>query len=353
MTIPRCFCHHNALLCIIPPYMLENMAASKNANTRRLAINAIESSADARATRRIFREMPELATLVALNKKKQRFVFDAKGNGFSNLRGSLVRQEGDPKSKDVAVNEAFDHSGTTYDFYLKRFSRNSLDDKGMAIISSVHVGKSLNNAFWNGQQMAYGDGDGSIFTRFTRSLDVVGHELSHGVVAHECNLEYQGQSGALNEHFADVFGQLVSQWKNKLSTQTAPWTVGHDIMGPNTKAQSLRTFRATKAFENDPDLGTDQQPKHMRGFYTGNADNGGVHINSGIPNHAFYLFASAIGGNAWDVAGHIWYEAMRKLSANSQFSDMVDTTLMIAGAEHSTKSAVHKELLNAWKSVGL
>lgn len=91
----------------------------------------------------------------------------------------------------------------------------------------------------------------------------------------------------------------------------------------------------------------------MRGFYTGNADNGGVHINSGIPNHAFYLFASAIGGNAWDVAGHIWYEAMRKLSANSQFSDMVDTTLMIAGAEHSTKSAVHKELLNAWKSVGL
>jgi Zn-dependent metalloprotease len=333
--------------------MLENMAASKNANTRRLAIQAIESSADARATRRVYREMPEMASLLAVGNKKQRYVFDAKGGGFDNLRGVLKRQEGDPKSSDPAVNEAFDHSGTTFDFYLKRFSRNSLDGKGMALVSSVHVGRQLNNAFWNGQQMAYGDGDGSIFTRFTRSLDVVAHELTHGVVAHECNLEYQGQSGALNEHFADVFGQLVSQWKKKLSTAKSPWTVGHDIMGPATQAGSLRTFRAEKAFENDPDLGSDRQPKHMRGFYTGSADSGGVHINSGIPNHAFYLFANAIGGNAWEIPGDIWFEAMRKLSATSQFSDLVKTTAMITGAKHGQSSMIYKGLLNAWKTVGL
>jgi Zn-dependent metalloprotease len=333
--------------------MLENLAVSKDQKIRALAISAIEASADARATRRFARELPTLNAIVATTKTKQRFVYDAQQNDVSMNRGKLVRQEGQLKSKDAAVNEAYDHSGTTYDFYLKRFYRNSLDNKGMAIISSVHVGRKLNNAFWNGRQMAYGDGDGLIFTRFTQSLDVIGHELTHGVVAFECNLEYRGESGALNEHFADVFGVLVTQWKKQQSVEAAAWTIGHEIMGPGTQAKSLRTFRAEKAFENDPNLGSDQQPKHMRHFYKGSADNGGVHLNSGIPNHAFYLFAKAIGGNAWDIAGGIWYEAMRKLSSTSSFAEMTRTTQMIAAANHGANSAVTKSLSAAWKSVGL
>jgi Zn-dependent metalloprotease len=333
--------------------MLENMAASKNAKTRALAVNAIEASADARATRRFAREMPSLASVMAPDLKKQRLIYDAQKNNIGNMPGKLVRQEGDTKHKDPAVNEAYEHSGTTYDFYLKRFARNSLDGKGMAIISSVHVGKQLNNAFWNGRQMAYGDGDGFIFTRFTQSLDVVGHELTHGVVAHECNLEYQGESGALNEHFADVFGSLVSQWKTKQSAASAAWTIGSGIMGPSTQVKALRTFKAERAFENDPNLGSDQQPKHLRNLYRGASDNGGVHLNSGIPNHAFYLFAISIGGNAWDVPGGIWYEAMRKLSSNSDFAEMAKTTQMIAAANHGANSAELKALKLAWKTVGL
>jgi Zn-dependent metalloprotease len=333
--------------------MLENMAASKNAKTRALAVNAIEASADARATRRFAREMPSLASVMAPDLKKQRLIYDAQKNNIGNMPGKLVRQEGDTKHKDPAVNEAYDHSGSTYDFYLKRFARNSLDGKGMAIISSVHVGKQLNNAFWNGRQMAYGDGDGFIFTRFTQSLDVVGHELTHGVVAHECNLEYQGESGALNEHFADVFGSLVSQWKTKQSAASAAWTIGSGIMGPSTQVKALRTFKAERAFENDPNLGSDQQPKHLRNLYRGASDNGGVHLNSGIPNHAFYLFAIAIGGNAWDIPGGIWYEAMRKLSSNSDFAEMAKTTQMIAAANHGANSAELKALKLAWKTVGL
>jgi Zn-dependent metalloprotease len=333
--------------------MLENMSVSANAKTRALAVSAIEASADARATRRFARELPSLAGIVAPDLKKQRLIYDAQKSNISNLPGKLVRTEGDAPKKDPAVNEAYDHSGTTYDFYLKRFARISLDGKGMAIISSVHVGKQLNNAFWNGRQMAYGDGDGVMFTRFTRSLDVVGHELTHGVIAHECNLEYQGESGALNEHFADVFGSLVSQWKKKQNAATAPWLIGQEIMGPGTQVKALRTFTAAKAFENDPNLGSDQQPKHMRNIYRGASDNGGVHLNSGIPNHAFYLFATAIGGNAWDVPGGIWYEAMRKLSSNSDFADMARTTLMIASANHGANSAELKALKLAWKTVGL
>ena len=117
--------------------------------------------------------------------------------------------------------------------------------------------------------MAYGDGDGVIFIRFTRSLDVVGHELTHGVVSHTSNLEYRNESGALNEHFADVFGSLVKQWKKKQTAAKADWLIGPDIMGPGTQAKSLRTFKEGKAYENDPNLGTDPQPKHLSGKYTG------------------------------------------------------------------------------------
>ena len=169
--------------------------------------------------------------------------------GSSFLPGTLARGEKDKASTDPAVNEAFNYSGNTYDFYRKLFNRNSLDDKGMTLISSVHLGANYNNAFWNGEQMAYGDGDGVIFTRFTKSLDVVGHELTHGVVSHTSNLEYRNESGALNEHFADVFGSLVKQWKRKQTAAKADWLIGPDIMGPGTTAKSLRTFKEGRAYK--------------------------------------------------------------------------------------------------------
>lgn len=349
----RCPCERHSLFCIIPPYMLEHMAGSDDQRVRKLAVEAIESSAEGRAVRSVLREMPAMAAMVSPSAKKQRLIYDVQGGGMSALPGKLIRSEGDAKVADVAVNEAYDHSGHTYDFYMKRFKRNSLDDAGMTLVSSVHLGRKLNNAFWNGQQMAYGDGDGSTFIRFTKSLDVVGHELTHGVIAHECNLVYRDEPGALNEHFADVFGLLVRQWKKKESAAKSNWLIGKDIMGPGTTAKALRDFGPGKAYANDPLLGTDPQPKHMRNKFTGSWDNGGVHLNSGIPNHAFYLFARAIGGQAWDVPGAIWYEAMKKLSSNSGFRDMVATTEMIAVAGHGTGSKVHKALMDAWKNVGL
>lgn len=349
----RCACKRHSIHCIIPPYMLEHMAEGPDARMRRVALRAIESAADARATRRTLREMPAMAAFAAPAGRKNRLVYDAQNKGMAQLPGKLVRSEGQPAVADPMVNEAYIHSGTTYDFYDKLFARRSLDGRGMTLVSSVHVGRSLNNAFWNGQQMAYGDGDGEIFVRFTRSLDVVGHELTHGVISHECNLTYEGESGALNEHFADVFGQLVRQWKTKKTAALADWLVGKDIMGPGTKARALRDFGPAKAYENDPLLGTDPQPKHLRDKYKGSADNGGVHINSGIPNHAFYLFARAVGGKAWEVPGAIWYETLRKLSADSQFADMVRTTRMVATARHGAGSAETKALDHAWKQVGL
>ena len=342
-------CCRNPVHCILPPYVLDKMAESPTPAVRKLAIEAIARSAALRATRTTLSQFAMMAAVPSPGAKKNRLVYDMENQGSSFLPGKLVRSEGDQKSTDPAVNEAYDYSGTTYDFYKKLFNRNSLDDKGMTLISSVHLGTKYNNAFWNGEQMAYGDGDGVIFIRFTRSLDVVGHELTHGVVSHTSNLEYRNESGALNEHFADVFGSLVKQWKKKQTAAKADWLIGPDIMGPGTQAKALRTFKEDKAYENDPNLGTDPQPKHLSGKYTGPADSGGVHINSGIPNHAFFLAATALGGSAWVKAGDIWYRTMLALNQHSDFAQMVEMSTQMAAAVGTTEE---KAVAKAWKAVG-
>jgi Zn-dependent metalloprotease len=341
------------LHCIVPPYMIDCMADCGDEEARLLARLAMQAGADARAVRRVLRTLPEMSVMSLPSSGKTRMIYDAQNKGLEQLPGKLVRGEGTEPSGDEAVDEAYEHSGITYDFYQSIFSRNSLDNKGMALLSSVHVGRKLNNAFWTGQQMAYGDGDGRLFTRFTKSLDVVAHELTHGVITHESNLVYQDESGALNEHFADVFGVLTTQWAKKQSADKASWLVGADVMGPGVKAKAIRSFKAEKAYENDPFFGTDPQPKHLKDKYTGQDDNGGVHINSGIPNHAFYLFATKLGGNAWETAGAVWYTTLKRLSNSSDFADMVQTTTMVCEQQNGAGGKASKALAAAWRGVGL
>jgi Zn-dependent metalloprotease len=337
---------------IVPPYMMDNLAQSSDPKIRQMAVDTIANSSAMRAIRATMAMMPALAAIPSPAAKRHRLIYDLKNGEFSDLPGQLIRSEGDPKTKDIAENEAYNYSGSTYNFYKSILGRNSLDDHGMTLLSSVHFGRRYNNAFWNGEQMCYGDGDGQIFIRFTKSLDVVGHELTHGVVSNTCNLVYSYESGALNEHFADVFGTLVKQWSKRQTAKQGDWLIGPDIMGPGTRAKSLRTFTAEKAYENDPLLGTDPQPKHLKNKYNGSADNGGVHINSGIPNHAFYLTAMEIGGKAWEKAGKIWYMTMLKLTSTSQFQDMVQTTTESATTLYGNNSREQKAVMKAWKSVG-
>lgn len=340
----------NPVHCIMPPYILRQMAESSDDRIRSLAIDAIEAAAVYRTRRRVLASLPMMSAIPSPEGKKHRLVYDAKHR--EQLPGKLIRSEGQPKSKDLAVNEAFDHSGIVYDFYQHVFGRNSLDGRGMSLISSVHLGKLYNNAFWDGEQMAYGDGDGQLFVRFTKALDVVGHELSHGVVTHTANLEYRDEPGALNEHFADVMGEMTAQWHKKEDCSMADWLVGAEIMGPATKAKGLRSFKQAPAFVDDPVLGTDPQPKHLKDKYKGQEDHGGVHINSGIPNHAFYLVCMALGGNSWDKAGPIWYHTLRRLGSRSDFADMQRETTSSAIILFGHGSLEVKAVEKAWKSVG-
>jgi Zn-dependent metalloprotease len=351
-------CRHG-LHCILPPYLLDCLShctdVTAEVDVSQWLSTTRRQSNKLRLDRMGFHPGPRMPAVAATaSQGKNRKVYDAQNLGASRLPGKLIRSEGQASArpKDPAVDEAYDHSGITYDFYRQVLQRNSLDDAGMALVSSVHVGKSLNNAFWTGQQMAYGDGDSKLFTRFTRSLDVVGHELSHGVISYSADLLYQNESGALNEHFADVLGMLTRQWHTKTDAASADWLVGKDIMGPAAKARGLRTFTAEKAYENDPYFGTDPQPKHLRDQFKGTSDNGGVHINSGIPNHAFYRFAMALQGNAWEAAGSVWYNSLLTLKSEAQFTDLVQATDKTVVTQYGRGSAEQQALTLAWKAVG-
>lgn len=352
-------CTRNPLHCIIPPYILERLTFSAQARIRALAITNLASSSAFVATRTSAQAMPTLMASKSPQGGKNRLVYDAKGT--NTLPGTLARSEGQAATGDAAMDEAYEGSGDVYDFFHELFGRNSLDDNGMSLISTAHVGDvdfdgkfvPLNNAFWNGQQMAYGDGDGEVFKRFTGSLEVIGHELSHGVQSFTSNLNYQGQSGALNEHFADVFGILVRQWKQGTSAEASSWVIGAELLEPAPTRRGIRDMEHPgTAYVDDPELGDDPQPASMKQLYVGAKDSGGVHINSGIPNRAFVLTAKALGGNAWDVAGKIWYETLLQLHSGSQFIDCARISVQVA-ADKQYGPAAKKAVKAAWKKVGI
>jgi Zn-dependent metalloprotease len=199
--------------------------------------------------------------------------------------------------------------------------RNSYDNLGSDIILNVHFGTSYNNAFWDGDELTFGDGDGTIFVDFTNSLDVVAHEFAHGVTQFTADLDYYSQSGALNESFSDVFGSAITQHALKQDADKADWLIGNEIMGPDLYGEAIRSMRAPGTAYDNPIIGKDPQPDHMDNYYTGSSDNQGVHINSGIPNKAFYLVSMAIGT---DKAVLIWYHALQNLWATANFNDAVE-----------------------------
>jgi Zn-dependent metalloprotease len=284
--------------------------------------------------------------------EKRRTVFDASNS--TTLPGKLIRGEGDPPAQDPAVNEAFDGAGATYALYEEVYERNSIDDRGLRLDSTVHYGQHYDNAFWNGSQMVYGDGDGDLFQRFTRSIDVIAHELTHGVTQYEANLIYYGEPGALNESFSDVFGILVKQRVLGQTADQSDWIIGAELLTEKVKGVGIRSMKAPGTAYDDPVLGKDPQPAHVRNLYKGTADNGGVHINSGIPNHAFYLAAMEIGGYAWEKTGKIWYLALRdRLRSKATFKRAANSIVSVAGELYGNDSPEQKAVRTAWQKVGV
>ncbi|MBW4686975.1 MAG: M4 family metallopeptidase [Komarekiella atlantica HA4396-MV6] len=336
------------ICCIVPPHMLENVAVNGTPQQRSWAFQTLNVSAQVRGRRNIVGNI----SFAPSTGEKRRTIYDAK-NG-QELPGVLVRGEGDPPSTDEAVNEAYDAAGATYDMFYELFERNSIDDKGLRLDSTVHYGVNYDNAFWNGDQMVYGDGDQQLFQRFTKCIDVIGHELAHGITQHEAGLLYYGEPGALNESFSDVFGSLVKQKAKNQTAQEADWLIGENLLMPTVKGTGIRSLKAPGTAYDDAVLGKDPQPAYMKDKYTGEEDNAGVHINSGIPNYAFYLAAVEIGGYAWEKAGTIWYISLRdRLRAKADFKKAANTTIKVAGELYGNGCIEQKAVQNAWKQVGV
>jgi len=335
--------------CIIPPYILRSIVLRGDERQRSAAWATLTDSEQIRGERRILTVLAPLAGTATGTRR--RTIYDAR-RGYS-LPGRLVRGEGDPKTRDTGVNEAYDGSGATYDFFYRVYGRKSIDNRGFRLDATVHYGVRYDNAFWNGRQMVYGDGDGRVFRRFTIALDIIGHELAHGVTQYEANLEYRGQPGALNESFSDVFGSLVKQYRRRQTVGEADWLIGEGLFMPGIRAKGLRSMSNPGSAYDDPLLGRDPQPGHMRDYVETYDDSGGVHINSGIPNRAFYLLAARLGGFAWEKAGRIWYLALcDKLSTHAKFADAMNLTVRTAGELYGRNSREQKATREAWAEVG-
>ena len=348
---------HNPVLCVIPPYMLDKMVKNGTDEIRAVALNVMKQSRLFREQRSLVQQQPGvnlqnlMSGVEAHSAQLFRRVYNS--NHTELLPGSLVRSEGDPPTNDPAVDEAYEGAGATWQLYMDQYGRNSINDNGMIIDSTVHHGTNFNNAFWNSEQMVYGDGDEQLFTRFTIDLDVIGHELTHGVTQYEAGLIYEFQSGALNESFSDVFGSLVKQKKLGQDAEAADWLIGANVLiGDN---YALRSMKAPgTAYQDHPILGDDPQPATMDDYQDLPRwdDGGGVHLNSGIPNHAFYLAAREIGGNAWEKAGLIWYRALCDiLNNNATFVKAAKATILAARQEFGRGSMEVTAVRNAWKTV--
>jgi Zn-dependent metalloprotease len=341
-------CRRHPLHCILPPNLLRRLLRHEDADVRAAAAETLALDhrfriARAEAAARRGGKAAQPVTFARIGGTVQRTVYDQR-HSTAQRPGTVARVEGQAPVGDGAINQAYDGLGFTYDYYWTVFARDSIDAQGLPLLGLVHYGEDYDNAFWDGAgHMFFGDGDGRLLTQTTAGVDVIGHELTHGVTQHEANLVYSGQSGALNESISDVFGIQVKQLALGQTTATSDWLIGADIVGPALRP-ALRSMKAPGTANPH-----DDQPADMDGY----VEDGDVHTNSGIPNRAFSVLADTLGGNSWDAAGPIWYATLRdrQLSPTATFTDFARLTLKNAQQLYGTDSAQAQAVRGSWDAV--
>jgi len=340
---------------IVPPHVLDKLARNEDPALSGPARRTLVRDAQERGRRRVSAEFGLAAAPRAKAPSDQplRTLYDA--GHTTDLPGTEVRAEGSEPGQDATVNRAYSGLGATFDLYLKAYGRHSIDGDGLPLDATVHYDENYGNAFWNGEQMVFGDGDGEIFLDFTIPIDVIGHELTHGVTQYTANLTYYGQPGALNESMSDVFGSLIKQYTLGQTAAEADWLIGAGLLAPSVTGKALRSMKEPGSAYDDDVLGKDPQPATMDDYVRTGRDNGGVHINSGIPNHAFYLAATTLGGYAWEKAGQIWYDALTggELTERAFFGDFARLTVQAARERFGDGGEELQAVEKAWEQVGV
>ncbi|MFF8926319.1 M4 family metallopeptidase [Streptomyces longwoodensis] len=335
----------------LPPYVLKELAEADHPDVREAARETLSVTAAFRQNRI---DTPSLtAPAPPTEFVLTRTVYDT-SNSMA-LPGTEVRGEGTAPTLDGTVNRAYESLGLAFAFLQEVYGRHSVDDANLPLDATVHYRRRFNNALWNGSQMIFGDGDGLIFNDFTLVIDIPTHEIFHGVTQYTAGLVYQDEAGALNESVSDVFGSLAKQYGRQQTADQADWLIGAGLFTPAVRGQALRSLKDPGSAFDDPKLGgKDPQPKHMADYVHTQDDHGAVHYNSGIPNHAFYLAAIAIGGFAWEKTGRIWYETMTsgQLPQDCTFRQFAEVTTNTAKRLYNSGSEL-AAVEDAWRAVGV
>jgi Zn-dependent metalloprotease len=255
-----------------------------------------------------------------------------------------------PKTaQDPTAQRSFKATSSLAKFFKTVFKRNSIDDAGMTLMSSIHYGQRYNNAFWNGAQMVYGDGDGKLFLDFTGSNDVIGHELTHGITQHTLQLGYSGDAGGLNESLSDCFGSMFRQWKARQSVEQADWLIGAGLLGPTARKRGYTCLR-NMANPADKQALAPQPTQYSQ--ITPGMD---PHYSSGPPNLAFCTACTTLGGRSWERIGQVWYHVLTTSGAQADMSmpAFAARCRQLAGQLYPKAPQVLAAVNKGWKTVGL
>ena len=275
-------------------------------------------------------------------------------NAFATKEGKLFWQEGDEFPKHpIPVVEVLNNLEIIYNFYEEVFDHKGIDGKNSALEAVIGYSDDMANAFWDGEFLLFGNGDGEALERFTQDLGVCAHEYNHGVVGSFKSLDYQGESGAIDESLADVFAACCIQWLYQQTAEEASWLIGDRIWSQHLRSGTVKAVRNLlnpgSAYDNKL-LGKDPQPATYQDRYQGNSDYGGVHINSGIANRAFAEAALYYGGYSWKSVGMAWWQTLPKLKPDIGFSEFAKLTKKSAA---SLSSKLERAVDYGWGKVGL
>jgi Zn-dependent metalloprotease len=350
----HCSKNSNHVCFIIPSVIMEKILLEGTHEQKEKILYTYGLSKRVRGYRRsVKKRRPQLLSSGTFN--KHRMVYDMDHSDDDNqLPGSLLINENEKDGGNSEATNAYKNTGITFDFYKEVFERNSIDGNGNILISSVDYGGQYDNAFWNGEQMVFGNGGGGMIKEntLTSAINVIAHELTHGVTQYTANLAGEEEPGGLNESMSDIFGIMCEQWSKKQTVSQSNWLIGEGIMEKGTALRDMKGEQKVNPWDESVFSYKD---------YRKELD---VHFSAGIPNKAFYVTAKEIGGNSWEKAGKIWYIVLTQgwLSSNGppgngiygkSFQETADGTFTVAGQLYGDGSEEQNAVKEGWTSVDI
>jgi hypothetical protein len=337
--------------CFIPPDVLGTVARVGRPDVAERARYTLRRDAGWRVTVPARRATTGEEPSVGTPEMPHRLLFDAQGTEI--LPGRKVRFTGRRAAIDPAAVEANRALGEVWRFFSTAFGADAR--RNLPLQATVRYGRLYSNAAWDGEGLVLGTGDGEVFGDFASSLTVIGHGVTHGLIARTAGLGYEGEPGALRESVADAFAAMVTQFDAGTPAAEADWLLGSDVILPGVPGTGLRHLLHPGTAFADPRIGVDPQPATMAGFVHTSADHGGVHINSSIPNRAFALAAGSVDGHAWQTVGQVWFDVVTgpHITPDCDFASFARLTGEAASRRFGRRDPIADAVRDAWATVGV